>query len=473
MHTQNLPEVTGCRVIIDHALEVRDTAQERRTETITWEGLPTTLPVVRLPVDAVRLNPHSLRLRPRMESLPERQQVLADPFSRTSQLMLADLLQRKAGSVGDIDHDYKHLRKQLQAYQQQVPACVTRDGVLINGNTRLVALRELGVGYILACVLPEGASPRAVVDLELSQDVVQWFKRQHPFTAVLLSTQHLLVERELPKEAVMAQLGIDARQLGLRLRTLHRIRCVQEWSLADDGEGLPLPYFDDKQKALTELDIAVENLRRTQAPPQLVEAFEHARLLGLLVGTGYMRQRVITADLVRDNYLGVELRDTPWADLVTKLPASGAGVGIQIPGLPFLLPVAVGQTPTVSLDRLVRRVAVAQGNAYHRKEVHDFTLDGDNEQLLTDVGHALKAAADSAASAQPDGPELGKAARQLIQAGAALRAACESLVTLDRYTNAGIAGLDAALREVAEQHKRIAALMDGLRLTSQSVEAAR
>ena len=141
------------------------------TLRLRWHDEFRVFPVVTLDLDAVVLNPNSHRIQAQLESHPERDIVLRDPFSDDAQTIIAAIIRK------DIE-GYEDLRANLQADEQRQPGVITRVGLLVNANRRAVALRENGARYIHVAVLPD-ATADEVSDLELTLQVQRDFREDY------------------------------------------------------------------------------------------------------------------------------------------------------------------------------------------------------------------------------------------------------------------------------------------------------
>ena len=100
--------------------------------SIPWNGELIIVPVIRIPLDAIVLNQRSHRIKAELESHPERVDIAADPFSEHAQEVLSALLRGT--------DDYAILKEDLKEHGQRDFGVVTRIGLLVNANTRAVAL---------------------------------------------------------------------------------------------------------------------------------------------------------------------------------------------------------------------------------------------------------------------------------------------------------------------------------------------
>src|SRR4051812_33868621 len=119
------------RELIQSALDAHDAGDA--VADVYWRGAMVTRPVVPLPLDALLLNPTSHRIHSQLESHEQRQVVARDPYSEEAQKIIAAILR---GS-----EFYEELLQSLTQEGQRDYGVVTSEGVLVNANTRAVALR--------------------------------------------------------------------------------------------------------------------------------------------------------------------------------------------------------------------------------------------------------------------------------------------------------------------------------------------
>ena len=82
--TTNMTE-TERQARIDQALAaIPGMGDQVEKPRIRWNGQSLVLPVVSIPLEAVVLNPSSHRIKAELESHPDRQAVIADPFGEGS-----------------------------------------------------------------------------------------------------------------------------------------------------------------------------------------------------------------------------------------------------------------------------------------------------------------------------------------------------------------------------------------------------
>lgn len=155
-------------------------------EEIRWKTDKLVLPVASVALDMVLLSPHSHRIKAQLQSLPQAEQdvVVTDPYGTPAQETIARLLRETPG--------YERIKSAIANDGQLFAGVLTTGGVLVNANTRAVALRELRERYIKVVVLPADAGPREITELELRLQMEQEVKQEYSFTSQLLFIEDLI-----------------------------------------------------------------------------------------------------------------------------------------------------------------------------------------------------------------------------------------------------------------------------------------
>lgn len=285
-------------------------------EEVRWKGTSMVLPVASVDVDLVLLNPHSHRIKAQLQSLPQSEQdvVSSDPFGQPAQAIIARLLEETPG--------FDEIKKTLRNEGQQHAGIVTTAGVLINANTRTVALRALRQNYVKVVVLPQDAGHKEITDLELRLQMEQSIKQEYSFTSGLLFIEDLVTSGYTLAEvgcALRPSLGsspVDQKKatelVEGELRLLGLIREV----LTVSGGSMRFLDFDDKRQALTEIAEDYRRLRITN--PTEAARIRDAQLTGMIAGVDYRRLREIDTSLL-DTYVAPALEES-----VTLAPHLGA-----------------------------------------------------------------------------------------------------------------------------------------------------
>lgn len=391
-----------------------------------------TFAVVSLPLKAVLLNPRSHRIKAHLESHPDRDEVQKDPYSDKAQAIIAHVL-RVAGDRGL--ENFELLKKDLEEIGQRDAGVITHSGVLINANTRAVAMRELDPnGYIRVAVLPSDADERDIDQLEMRLQIQREFRRDYSFSNLLIFVHDLLETYGYSEDQVARQLNYaastDDKEMAKGVNQVRRL--VRQLTLLRDlqkrsGGTLPLTFFDDKKQALDDLDQQFEAMVK-KGERAAAERMREGRLLGILAGCGYENLRKITGTAVTEHLVPRIEKAAPIKDALPAItapskptseaeedddvtllaggaPAAPAPDGSPIKPLVTFLAKAVTK-PTVTLPQ-------RNGSA---EEV-------ETRPLLDQIGNIVDDAADVASvdaslKQKTDGPirYLGKATTQLRSA---------------------------------------------------------
>lgn len=416
---------------IEKALE--SLPSEAETLRVPWRGQMERMPVIRIALDMVVLNPTSHRIKSQLESAPGvRKAIDEDPDEDAAQTAIADLLRETLG--------FDALKQNLDDEEQREPAIITRQGRLINGNTRAVALRDLGEEHMDVAVLPADASLGEIYDLELDLQVAQDYRQEYSFTNELLFVDDLITQQGRSEQEVALRLrwasptkkssvkkGIE--RVRRYVRHLSLIREIQEMS----GEQVPLTDFDDAEQALQELDKAYEGIR--DKDPPAAQRLKAARTLGLLVDLGYSRQRAVDAKWVED-YFDEAIADDPILGAVRAAVGEGgveSGEGGESDGFGDFEDVVedIGESAPSHgvVELLVERLSRSARAETVKLPTPDGEKDFDRESVRETVNEAMRAAAEDAHRAAKAGDELklpihlaAEAARQLVKARQAYEA---------------------------------------------------
>jgi hypothetical protein len=122
---------------------------ERKSLPIEYRGETKVLEIIRIDPKVLLLNPNNSRLAAQLHDHHQKKVVQDHPTSEEAQEVLASLLRNTERFV--------KLKEELKEFKQQNPGLISRDGLLINGNTRVVALRDIGAEGVDVAVLPEDA----------------------------------------------------------------------------------------------------------------------------------------------------------------------------------------------------------------------------------------------------------------------------------------------------------------------------
>jgi hypothetical protein len=284
-----------------HLIEAAVAEHKLGDETLRlpWQNSAENFPVVNLPVEAVVLNPHSHRIRAQLESHKNRLVVEGEPFSQEAQELISCLLREEEG--------YEDLKTSLSQGQRDA-GVITRAGLLVNANRRVVALRESRERYVRVAVLPPHAIQEEIDQLELRLQVARDYRMDYTFTNQLLFVDELQVKyNRSPDEASLAlgwasssdpkELRKGKARVEQATRLLRLIREIQHRS----GSAIPLIFFDAKAVAIEEIDKHFEGMRRTDERGAI--RVRDTRILGLIADVQYRSLRQIDEAFLADYLL--------------------------------------------------------------------------------------------------------------------------------------------------------------------------
>ena len=308
---------------------------------VEWRGEQKSVPVITMPLALLSFNPDTHRVRAQRTLDPARDQVLTDaPYSEAAQKYLSDLLRwDPADPDQKVDSAFDSLKEDLQQHGQNEPGLITHSGILINGNTRAAALRDLGVDHIRVGVLPSDASPDDTRAIELSLQLRRDLKREYSFVNLLLAIDERIQAGWLPAK-IQKDFRIAAKSLEKYRWVLAAIYDLIERSRVPNPDGgdlaLRLTDFERDQGKFDELHRAYAAMKPKN--PDGAEALREQRLLAILLDKSKTDVRLVEADFAKKYMTGLKPKDGPTEpDGVipgTTIPAPGPSA--QVSGLKAL-----------------------------------------------------------------------------------------------------------------------------------------
>lgn len=265
---------------------------------------PMLCPVISIGPDELLLNNRSHRVRAQLEDDPEWKALANDPHSEAAQLVIARYIRE-----GRSAEQFSALKESLLKDGQTAPGLITHDGVLINGNTRAVAIREFtdpGKRYIRVAVLPQTVKPSDLNLFELRLQMQKELKGEYSLTNELLFVEELKDELDLEPAQIASELRIHldnpkkgAAEVLLRLQMLDLIRKMQRIP----AEHLKLTFFD--QLAYQQMREVLGNYHsRMKEDPSEAELYLKSFLLTVQSGVKAVHQiRRIDASFMADYML--------------------------------------------------------------------------------------------------------------------------------------------------------------------------
>ncbi|GII94865.1 transcriptional regulator [Sinosporangium siamense] len=316
------PGASETRSLIEQRIrEVLNLGGLQESLTIEWRGQPRHVEVIDIPVESLYYNPATHRIRAQRSFDSEREaELLSDPWSDVSQDYLAHLLKSLPADPAKEDPTFIELKESLKEFRQNEPGLVTRDGILVNGNTRCAALRELGVRSIRVGVLPESCTWADISTVELSLQLRKEHKRDYSYINHLLAIDGQVASGR-PIEDIAREFRMQKRTVERDMWVLATLRDLVVRSKAD-GAQLRFMDFEDSKEKLAELHrhymIELEKNR------DKADLLKENRLAAIVMEFSKTDIRYIEADF-RIRYLDKLLPES--------LKTSGAATTTVIPGL--------------------------------------------------------------------------------------------------------------------------------------------
>ncbi|WP_130797059.1 ParB/RepB/Spo0J family partition protein [Streptomyces otsuchiensis] len=354
------PEGDTIRTLVEERLS-QAIADNGAKVTLEWRGEQKHLHVISMPVDMLYYNPDTHRVRAQRTLDPERDSVLQEePWSEPAQDYLCHLLSRRPSNPDQTDPDYNALMDELDDFGQKEPGIITPEGILVDGNTRCAALRELGIKDIRVGVLPLDTSQRDISNVELALQLRRDKRREYSYVNRLIAIDEELSGGRREEDV--------ARDFNIKITTLRRDRWVfgliQEAirrSTTDDGSALRLVDFEDHQEKLRELHRDFTTAAKSD--PDAAEQLKETRLSMVVLNFPKTSVRLAEADF-HTRYLASRLPPG-------LLPATEAASDVCIPGLPGIKVTdgspAVKSSRTLT-DTLLKARADAQSGKGAKRE---------------------------------------------------------------------------------------------------------
>jgi hypothetical protein len=382
---------------IESLVAVAASAPDAERVRLDFAGDKNTLmPVIKLPLDYVLLNPGNHRIAPFLESHPKRAQIEADPYSADSQEALADLIRRSGG--------FDNLKANLRADGQEDQGIVTRAGLLVNANRRAVALRDLNPhGYIEVMVLPPKSLDIEIARLESDLQNQESFKEPYTFTAELLFVEDWKVRFHMKDEEIAralkfaksndpADLRKGARQVQSMTRMLGLIRELQARS---DG-AIPTYWFDESESAQSIIELDLDYQALVAKDPKAAAQVKEAWFLVILTGVPYRKARGFADTAKTAEHLPVALAEaeTFGPALAEMTTPSAAPAKPDLPGVASLADDddAAFEPTGVDLAPLVDLLAKTHGKDTVTVTTGDNPGDVDRVALKNEVAESLQSA---------------------------------------------------------------------------------
>lgn len=320
---------------------LRAGSQDRRP--ITWRGQEEYWAVIRLPATSLLLNHRSHRIRAQIKALDaKRQMVENDPYCGESQELIARLIRSTKG--------YTAVRDTIHRDAQLEPGLITHKGVLINANTRTIAIRETGVqeGYVKVQVLPPDATLAELTTLELKYQMQEEVRQKYSFTNQLLLIDDLFKQKWTPERIGLEiyrylnpERDADRKEAARRVQDEARLLAIIDLIIAASGGRMTYTDFDDERQTLIEIDQSFESLRKKNQEVMAVRVRD-AKITAMLAGLGYEAVRQVDNRFL-DDYVAQSLKEEEALEPVaeTLLTSTPTATDDDLIGLDFDTPTAL------------------------------------------------------------------------------------------------------------------------------------
>ncbi|MFG3331793.1 hypothetical protein ACGFZZ_07365 [Streptomyces tendae] len=336
--------------------EAKETGGTRETVRVDWNEQQAHVEVIDLPLSGLYLNPGTHRIRAQRSHNAESDAALdEDPWTSASQDYLSFLLQASPTDPNLRDPDFDKLKESLEQFGQNDPGLVTHQGVLVNGNTRAVALRQLRAQTMRVGVLPESFTWADINAVELSLQLRMDHRRDYTYVNRLLAMEEQASLGRTPEQI--------AKEFRIQVKTYHQERWILstikeliDRSKSGGGVALRLVDWEGAQERLKELHrlyVKLEGVDRDQA-----EVLKEWRLAAILLDFSKTDVRHIDEDFLKEDYLS-QVLPVPF-----KAEGSDAGAEntVSIPGLGMTVPgasSAVSEARALN-DQLLRAAATVR-----------------------------------------------------------------------------------------------------------------
>ncbi|GAA0512139.1 transcriptional regulator [Saccharopolyspora thermophila] len=312
----------------------------RETVTVDWNGQPLHVEVIDLPLSMLYFNPATHRIRAQRSHDPERDKALVDdPYGTQSQDYLKFLLQADPKNPNNRDPEFTKLRDSLGEFGQNEPGLVTYQGVLVNGNTRAAALRELGVQSMRVGVLPESFTWADINAVELSLQLRNDHRREYSYINRLLAMEEQAALGKT-KEAIAKEFRVRPATVDQERWILSTLREQVKRSRTSRGAALRLMDFEDHQEKLKELHRAYEKLATIDQDQ--AEVLKELRLAAITLEFSKTDVRHIEGTAFQEDYLRKALPDEVFASAdLEQNEVDVPGLGVSLPGETSTLTIAI------------------------------------------------------------------------------------------------------------------------------------
>ncbi|MCX4468693.1 ParB N-terminal domain-containing protein [Streptomyces albidoflavus] len=303
----------------------------RETVTVEWRGKPRSIDVIEMPVKQLYYNPETHRIKAQRTVDPSRSKGLDnDPWSEASQDYLEQLLMGDPFAPLKEDPAFRALAEDIKEYGQTEPGLITPTGILVNGNTRRAALKNLRKEHIRVGVLPDDWSWDDVGSLELTLQLRKEHKRDYSFINFLLAVDEQVAHgksvEDICKSFRIKEDPTYKRSRWILAFVKDAIKRSKVTTPDGTSVGMRFVDFERDQGQLEELWRHFTQLDKND--PDGAAQLREARLAGLLLDLNKVQMRSISGEGggFYKAYLAPRLPES-------IKPASAVPASVSIPGL--------------------------------------------------------------------------------------------------------------------------------------------
>ncbi|MFE5143261.1 ParB N-terminal domain-containing protein [Streptomyces fagopyri] len=380
------PTAEENRALVEQRLQDARTGDAvPETLRVEFRGRPIHVEVIDMDVDRLYYNPATHRVSAQRAHDPLRERELAkDAWSDAGQSYLHDLLMAKPSDPHQRDPDFDKLMESLREHRQNEPGLISREGVLVNGNTRRAALKKLGVRTIRVGVLPASCTWDDILTVELSLQLRPDRRREYSYINRLMAVEEQ-IQLGLPLAAISKLFHTTTPALERDTWVLGQLRDLEKRS--EHGRNkLRLMDFEDAQERFAELYrvYVKEKARNKEKANTLLEY----RLAAIVLDIAKTDIRAIHTDF-REKFLEHRLPERSRA--VEPEPPKA----VPIPGLNRSVPAPSSETAQARAltDTLLRAKATQKSAATATPE--EITDANQSASVLgTAFGESVRAAVD-------------------------------------------------------------------------------
>lgn len=272
------------------------------TLTLEWRDAPLHVQVIDMPLNALYYNPGTHRIRAQRSLDQARDAVLSeDPWSQESQDYLKHLLTRRPADPSQRDPEFDKLAVHLEEFGQIEPGLITRDGILVNGNTRCAALREGRTSTSMRVgVLPASCTWDDINAVEVSLQLRRDERRKYSYINRLLALEEQRDQLHRPVAVIAKTFHTTTAACERDFWVMAELRNCIERSQSGGRGSMRLVDFEQSQEKLSELYRVYREEHKKS--PQKAELLKESRLAAIVLDYAKTDVRFIGTDF-QERYL--------------------------------------------------------------------------------------------------------------------------------------------------------------------------